>query len=214
MITAIEGNVYGGKSSLAQRLGSATGWIIVPEHTAFLPDGDRSDRRSWSTEQQRYVAAEVKRAELFQQCPLLLDRSVLSLAAHVTILYRLGLADIRVEFLDDLHRLWMLKRIIVPTNVIWIRCPFQVIRQRWSRDNRRGTDQLFLQPDYIQHHEWWFAALGKHFPLITIDGSRRLPPTDRLVSEMTAAHHQIDPTVWLPLLTHSVMAEQAPFPDG
>lgn len=201
MIIAVEGNVYVGKTTLVHQLSRVLGLTAVAEQTSYLAEPPRQDL-SWSEEHRRYVMAEKKRAESVSGSQVL-DRSFLSLAAHATILYRLGKADIRDEFLEDLRRLQAEGRILVPDRLIWVRCPHGLAIRRHRRDASRGTSPLFLEKRYYRLHNQWFQRLQTAVPLFEVDSSNRL----RLhrIARFMAGMQPIEARIWPSLMQSMLM---------
>lgn len=207
MIIAVDGNVYAGKTTLVRQLSTKLGWPIVDEQNAFLPPAVSDRLFSWSHEHQRYVEAEGRRAERFCQRSLVVDRSFLSLAAHATVLHQLGLADLRVEFLESFLQLWLSHRVLIPAIVVWADCPYEDIIKRAAQDPNRGTDPLFLSRAYVDRYAHWFCSLFEKAPLFSVSISAGAEKLEQTMQAAITEKLQVNTVDWPEIVAQHVSGD-------
>lgn len=171
MIVAIDGNVYVGKSRLLAHARSR-GVVVVDEYEpvkgrAGSPEGQLAI-------QEGYLYQEEGRLCLIQEqqrrgaVVLALDRSFLSLAAHVHALSQLGGWDLRRRFaLCLIHRIAG-GRVVTPDVFVHLTAPWPAIRRRWEQGEAstgpKGTPANLAGRSYCAaidgFHAAWREALG------------------------------------------------------
>ncbi|QQS16053.1 MAG: deoxynucleoside kinase [Candidatus Moraniibacteriota bacterium] len=164
-VISFDGNVYTGKTTLIRFLSDNYGYVSVDEHSLFI-DGvpQRSFYKSeYLNLQDRYLSVDTYRKSFLQTGVNLLDRSFVSVSAHVFALYELGLADIREAYFDLLKK--KIEEIIFPNVFVWVRCGYNISRARClSVNNRKETEDIYLSNKYFESIEKfnakWALAVG------------------------------------------------------
>jgi thymidylate kinase len=171
MIIAFDGNVFTGKTSLIEKLHIPGESEVVREHNYFL-DVTRTPKDAWSA-QKGYLDAEVRRrgylARLSREKPVLLDRSFVSMAAHVSGLKAARGIDIRGHFLGEIVSLIRSDKIIIPDIFIFVRCDYETIKERARKDLLKHTDELYFEQEYLEAVEHFNNLWQEYFPGRVID---------------------------------------------
>lgn len=148
MIIALDGNVYTGKTTITEKA-KTTGAIVIAEYEPIQKVGDLV------TTQRKYLEQEIRRMSLLRHITarrILMDRSVLSLAAHVWALFALNRADIREEFFRCVLRFYRNFDIIIPDFFIHLWVPWALTYHRYiageSSVTAKGTPIELVTFDY------------------------------------------------------------------
>ena len=142
---SIDGNVYTGKTTLARSLANRLGIAFVREHNHFVRPTRGLD--IWETHV-AYIGAEIARKRSITDENCILDRSIISLGAHVWAMHRLGY-DMRARFVDRMYE--DEKGIAIPETRIFLFCDHGTIfaRSRSAGAAQKATAPLLLTPDYL-----------------------------------------------------------------
>lgn len=165
-IIAIDGNVYTGKTSIARTAGG----IYIPEHNDF-PINLQNDPRQT---QKAYLKIDsIRRQCIISGRIHYLDRSFVSLCAHVWALYKSG-TDIREQFLSDLINSINAGEQIIPAAYIFVRCSYETALRRYQKNERehpKGTAPQLIAREYFESVNEWNLLWQENItaPTTTID---------------------------------------------
>jgi hypothetical protein len=163
---SIDGNVYTGKTTLSRAIAKRTGRTHVPEHSAFVRSHDGS---LWDAHA-AYLDAELARAGSFS-ADAVLDRSVLSLAAHVYAAHATGLGDMREHFCDWLRSYPS----ALPSTMIALVAEPELVRRRTLKgesEQPKGTVPFLFSIPYLRAVNEFYRRLSEISPLAVIDASQ------------------------------------------
>lgn len=173
MIISFDGNVYAGKTTVINQISSDLGAKSISEHGIFLESCDFQD--PWDL-QLRYIEAEARRAKLkIADGIQLLDRSFVSMAAHVYAIYKIGKVDMRALFLEKMSSRMIINQVLIPDFFCFVRCSSDVIHARISMDNVRGTDPLYYTESYLEAIDAFNEAWIRKVDGIVIDTNTGVP---------------------------------------
>ncbi len=174
---SIDGNVYTGKTTLARALAGRKGYVFVPEHSAFVRERVGS---VWEIHE-AYLDAELRRAKTVVH-DAVLDRSILSLAAHTYAAHACGLEDMRRPFSDWLQTS---NPISPPCRIVLVGGSELVRRRalRGERETPKGTAAIFYDVTYVNAVNEFYGRLAERVPLSMIDASQ---DADRVLEQALA----------------------------
>lgn len=173
MIISFDGNVYAGKTTVINQISGDLGATSINEHGNFLEPCDFQN--PWDL-QLRYIEAEARRAKLKVADDIhLLDRSFVSMAAHVYAMYKIEKVDMRTRFLEEMSSRMMINQVLMPDFFCFVRCANDVIRARISADGVRGTDPLYYAEPYLEAIDAFNEAWIKKVDGIVIDTNTGVP---------------------------------------
>lgn len=166
MKVSFDGNVFVGKSTVVSELSKYFGGTIIPEHSYFIESVPSiSEGSGVIATQKRYLEAELLRTGLVTAGVNFLDRSFLSILAHTYAIYKMGVADIRSDFLKLLLLSISKDEIIIPDVFIFIRCRYDVAKSRFMNGRQeKGTSDLYISEEYYSaidvFNSTWLAIYG------------------------------------------------------
>ncbi len=174
MILSFDGNVGVGKTTLIQALTIKSDFIAMDEHSAFLIPSplhhEMSTRENARLLQSAYLEAEAERAGLMEsEHDVLVDRSFVSMAAHVYSLYILSKIDIREWFLAEMLKRMQDAKVIIPDVYCFVTCDHDIIKARCRRDTCKGTDPLYYNDNYLKIIEKFNKEWSTKINGITLD---------------------------------------------
>lgn len=155
MIVSFDGNVYCGKTCLINRLPSDVQKIgEYCEYLSSIQEEIISDQAALNT-QLRYLKVDKERLKRISPRRVnVLDRSFVSLCAHVWAIYRCGELDICREFLKLLNEFVQKDLIIIPDFFVNITCDYAIAKRRFMIDeqtsNAKRTDPLLIDKHYFR----------------------------------------------------------------
>lgn len=163
MIIALDGNVCTGKTTLQQYLKNL-GFAPVEEYCTFF---DKTPAELPT--QRRYLLAEgMRQAKLDPSRNMVLDRSFISLCAHVWAQHRIDKEDMRASFLDDLCQEVSRKSVTLPDMFVHLRCTYQNLYSRFlereTSSRALGTSRELIEPAYINEIDEFNAAWARTVP--------------------------------------------------
>jgi deoxyadenosine/deoxycytidine kinase len=168
MIISFDGNVFAGKSTLIRMLSPLFSMPIIGEHSDYLGSDaekyDGTDLNSALLLQTCYLGAEEKRCAATKPgANYFLDRSFVSMAAHVSALMTLSGIDMREWFLNELEQRLLAGKVLVPDVFCFVRCGNDLIRKRALSNASRGTSPLYYEEKYLafidRFNEAWSARV-------------------------------------------------------
>lgn len=169
MIISFDGNVFAGKTTLIDYLAGEIKCRRVAEQTFFI--GKIKKEKNYPLELRehlRYLQADRLRIKMIGEGINLLDRSFVSLSAHVYALYYYSGIDLREKHMQFLQSLLSRGKIIVPDIFVFVFSKRIVAHKRFLADRRdggRGTPAMYLDKNY-------YYAVEK-FNLLWQKGSKR-----------------------------------------
>jgi len=171
MIIAFDGNVFTGKTSLIEKLHQVEKSSVIPEHSHFLVD-IATGKDAWDI-QKKYLDVERHRCEYLSNISseklILLDRSFVSMAAHVAALNVSRGIDIRSRFLRELVRDIRSGEVIIPGIFLFIRCDYGIIKARALKDFVKNTDPFYYEQKYLEVVDNFNGRWQERFPGLIID---------------------------------------------
>ena len=194
MIITFDGNVFVGKTSLIKELASLYDFNIIPEQGFFIK-GEISSHAVTAEKQaiflqSKYLQAENKRCLYINTTKTnLLDRSFVSMAAHIFALYLVNGIDIRDWFLNEIRRQTELGQIIIPDIFCFIKCDHKIIKERADKNKDRDTDQVYFNEKYLDAIEIFNQAWIKRVNGVTLDTGVTLPVllAEKLIKEISSS---------------------------
>jgi deoxyadenosine/deoxycytidine kinase len=167
MIIAVDGNVYAGKTTLAKYLARENGMNLIKEYCEYIesiPLAFEFDSME-KNEQMRYIRIERDRKKEVAVGNNILDRSFVSMSAHVYASYKCGLNDIRRFYLEELRSALNADQVIIPDYYILVICDHNVSKERMFLNNFKNTPSVFIDMDYYNYvneynHRWQEAFSG------------------------------------------------------
>lgn len=183
MIVSFDGNVYCGKTTIINKLAKKS--CKIKEYCNYLDKINKEKRfnNRWLNTQLRYLKIDAQRNKNLNNFEInLLDRSFISLCAHVWALYRLRKTDIRKEFLEFLKKYMLEDKIILPDIFVHVTCDYSIAKNRFIQNEKtkhaKGTDRLLINKHYFffvnEFNELWSQKLQQS---ITIDTNKKFENT-------------------------------------
>jgi len=171
MIISFDGNVFTGKTSVIKKLSERCDFNYIPEHSDFLDKiiyEKISDNHSIN-EQLRYIKIDSLRQGLIAKSVNLLDRSFLSMSAHVYALLETGKMDIRKWYIDKLQEYLDSGKIIIPDKYVYATCDYGVIKRRFDNDTAKGTNDIYVEKEYFNSIDKFNKIVLKKLPSFNVD---------------------------------------------
>ena len=197
MIITFDGNVFVGKTSLIKELASLYDFNIIPEQGFFIKEEISShtitEKKQAIFLQSKYLQAENERCLYVNTNKTnLLDRSFVSMAAHIFSLYLVNGIDIRDWFLGEVGRQIELGQIIIPDIFCYIKCDHKIIKERVDNNKDRNTDGIYFTEKYLDMIEIFNQAWIKKVKGITLDTGAILPVllAEKLIKEIPSSSLQ------------------------
>ncbi len=172
MIIGIDGNVATGKTTLARRLANMMSARLVPE---YQPHADEhaevgSVRQRWRL-QEHYLTEERLRArELHRGEQVLLDRTVVSQAAHVYVSVGRGV-DVRPSFAAHLRNCSDTDVVVPDVLVLLVGDPPRTqsrLERREAGPDRRSTAPTYACAGYLAAYDGFLSRLAERLPKRTL----------------------------------------------
>jgi thymidylate kinase len=168
-ISALEGGVCAGKSTLSRLLSEGGHWIVVPEYIDWLTTrGRRSPRGRPQTRFPGFVRIEEEREAMVCSTsgPVLLDRSVFTLLAFEFSMWKMGRPSAWPIALNSLFN----PHVMLPSRILYLTCSQADRLLRWrKRGHKRAT--LFCQPDFNEFNFEFFSRLSTQMLVKILDSS-------------------------------------------
>lgn len=184
MIIAFDGNVFAGKTTLIKSLADRIACRCLAEQTFFIDQIKKGKKyQSAFKRHLEYLQVDGLRIKMMGRGLNLLDRSFVSLSAHVYALFYSSGVDLRARHLKVLRWLLNKKKIIIPDLYVFVPCSRKTALTRFTAERRhggRGTAEMFIEKKY-------FSAVEK-FNLLwqkgLTEGGVKYPGTSRRLEEI------------------------------
>jgi hypothetical protein len=182
MIISFDGNVFTGKTFIIKKLNEVRGYNYIPEHSDFLPKivPKKIFTEKAKNEQLRYLKTDLLRQVFITKNQNLLDRSFLSMSAHVYALFKTGRSDIRVWYIDKLKEYFKKGKIIIPDKYIYVTCSYEIAKKRFRMDTVKGTDDMYMKKEYFNIIEKFDRAVLRNFSNLVVDTGKSVD-YDRII---------------------------------
>lgn len=152
MIAAFDGNVFSGKTTLIKTLNINLEYNVILEHAFFLGQSFPSAGTEFDmakNTQEKYLVAEKKRCtNVLSSYDNLLDRSFVSMCAHVFAIWQVHGVDIRKWYLSEFVLRVRNGNIVVPDKYVFVDCHIETIQRRFNLNPGRNTDVMYVHKDY------------------------------------------------------------------
>ncbi|HEX6344815.1 hypothetical protein [Umezawaea sp.] len=169
LVVGVDGVVASGKTTLVRELTSRLGAVLVPEYAPHPGVGPGvappADVPSGWRVQRHYLVEEERRGRAVGPgTTAVLDRTVLSQAAHVDAVHRTGGPDLRSRLADWLAR----GRAVEPDVVVTLTGERDASRERCAvreaGPDRHGTADLYVDEEYQRAFDAFLGRLAERLP--------------------------------------------------
>ena len=169
VIISFDGNVYSGKSTLINLV--SEGNNVIGEHSQYFNERDFLLKDQLII-QRKYLEIDALRINELVEGINLLDRSLISLAAHVWAIQNIGGKDIRKEFIKDIF-IEQKNKPIIPHVFVFVKCSRETTLRRFKDNentvNSKGTLPYLLSYDYFRLINIFLKRISKKINTIIID---------------------------------------------
>ncbi len=197
MIISFDGNVFSGKTSLIKALSELSFGEKIDEQGAFLkndiPSHVFSEKEIAISAQLNYLQAEEERMKhIDENKTCLLDRSFVSMAAHVYALYQVNNLDIRDWFLKEIEVRIYSGKVAIPDIFCFVTCDHEIIEKRASMNISRNTGNIYFNKRYLESIDRFNQKWIQMVEGVTIDTSVILPVqlAETFISKMAFLHKE------------------------
>ncbi len=178
MIVAFDGNVYSGKTTLAEALARKINANIVKEYSKYFDENykKRKTKKDYFDIQQEYFLIDQKRKlSLLNSKINLVDRSFISLFANIWAIYKAGI-DIRKETIREFTLLLREDKIIVPTFFVNVECPYTLAKKRFifGKSSNKNTAEYLIRKDYFYFVRQFNKRIFNTLPFLQIDTTKTI----------------------------------------
>lgn len=156
MLIAVDGNVFSGKTILLKNLSKRIGGNIICEYSEYLKRIDKTPapgRHDSIDTHQSYIDLDRERKIDLKKGINLLDRSFVSLSAHVYALFKKTKVDLRDKHLNLLNLAVNANNVLIPDIYIFLKCDRGTCLERYfddkSSDHQKHTDSIFIDEEYF-----------------------------------------------------------------
>lgn len=156
MIIALDGNVFVGKTTLCNVFSKFKKGIVIKEHSEFVYKikNKLPNHQDNFFEHSHYLKVDAIRMKYIKNKLIFLDRSFISLSAHVYALYKIGSNDFRLKHIHCLIKLFNINKLIIPDNYIFVTCKYSLAKERyiWNKNstNNKKTPDIFINAKYYK----------------------------------------------------------------
>lgn len=181
MIIALDGNVFSGKTTLIKKIAKTSEYERVNDHSDYLRDfySEPSNYNSAKALQDRYLAAERERKQLSRSKKLLLDRSFVSMSAHVYAQAMTNSNDIRDWYLSKLESNIKANNFLVPELYIFTKVKRGDAIERYKNDSEKQTPRRLLNKHYFTMIDRYNKIWVDKFEGLTLNTSQQSVKTLR-----------------------------------
>jgi deoxyadenosine/deoxycytidine kinase len=154
MIIALDGNVFVGKTTLCNIFSKKNNYNVVLEYSDFInKTKNKSFKQVSFLEHSKYLKLDNIRKKYLKNNINFVDRSFVSLSAHIYALYKNGIADFRREHINMFHQLLKNNYIIIPNCYVFVTCNYNCAKKRFLLekriDGKKGTPTFFINKGYF-----------------------------------------------------------------
>ncbi|MEA3272595.1 MAG: hypothetical protein U9P90_02915 [Patescibacteria group bacterium] len=177
MIISFDGNVFTGKTTIISKLSSKYGFNKIVEYCDILKNIPLKDTHDsvYKNEQVRYLKVDKKRMLQIHNGTNLLDRSFISMSAHVYAIYKKGLFDMRLFYLKELEFYFNKNEIIIPNKYIIVSCSYKTALKRYKLNNAiKKTGRKYIDKEYFDYIDIFNEMWSREFPTLIINSDRKL----------------------------------------
>ncbi|MBU4369129.1 deoxynucleoside kinase [Patescibacteria group bacterium] len=180
MIIAFDGNVYTGKTTLIDNLIRYYSYNKISEYSNFFSeDKINKHKEEHLIIQNKYLEIDVLRKKFINHNKInLLDRSFISLTAHIWTLYKIKIVDIRKEYLKKLFFLMDNNNIILPNLFVYVTCNYKSAKVRYKQNERisnaKKTLRYFIDFNYFHLIRLFNKRCSLFIPSLEINTDKNL----------------------------------------
>lgn len=149
MIIALDGNVFVGKTTLCNIFSKKNNYNVVLEYSDFInKTKNKSFKQVSFLEHSKYLKLDNIRKKYLKNNINFVDRSFVSLSAHIYALYKNGIADFRREHINMFHQLLKNNYIIIPNCYVFVTCNYNCAKKRFLLEKRidgKGNANIFYK---------------------------------------------------------------------
>jgi len=153
MIISLDGNVFVGKTTLCNILSKRNSCNIILEYSDFIKEIDKPLQQFVFSEHEKYLKTDVIRKKYLKKGINFLDRSFVSLSAHIYAGYKIRIADFRKKHINLFSKLLNNDSIIIPNYYIFVTCDYNRAKKRFFLEKEiykeKRTSQFFIDKDYF-----------------------------------------------------------------
>ncbi len=157
MIVSFDGNVFVGKTHLINNIASTSSCFNkILEYSFFLNKIKNNNiYNHYANEQLKYVMVDALRQKNLKTGINLVDRSFVSMSAHVYALFYINSTDIRSLYVKKLKSCLEREKIIIPDKFIYVTCSYNTAKTRFAKEwFKKNTGEIYINKKY-------FAAIEK-----------------------------------------------------
>jgi len=153
MIISLDGNVFTGKTTLCNILSKGNSCNVILEYSDFIRETDKLSQKFSFLEHKKYLKLDIIRKKYLKNGINFLDRSFVSLSAHIYAVYKIGITDFREKHINLLNTFLYNGKIIIPNYYISVTCNYNCVKKRFFLEkescNKKGTPEFFINKNYF-----------------------------------------------------------------
>lgn len=166
IIIAFDGNVYTGKTGIIKKFCSEYKFSYIKEYSEYFQIKSLEQNLGvdkYLKRQYQYLIVDKLRSKDITSSKInLLDRSYISLSAHVLALYITYKIDIRKEFLGLLRQFINERKIILPNAFVYIKCELDCVKKRINqKGQRKNMPRFYIDKCYFKSIDYFNQRWSK-----------------------------------------------------
>jgi len=181
MIISLDGNVFVGKTTLCNILSKKNNYNVVLEYSSFIKKIDKPSQQFSFLEHKRYLQVDIIRKKYLRDGINFLDRSFVSLSAHIYALYKIGIADFRKKHINLFNKLLDNDGIIIPDYYIFVNCDYNSVKKRFFLEkeicDKKETPEFFINKNYYlainEFNSLWQKSIKNGLSVDTSNDSKK-----------------------------------------